>query len=85
MRVIQQFFRMLFAAIDVGERAEAVQYQGPEALRALGEDFRQKVGIGPQDSEQKGKIANRPDSGEQPLRFHAELRHRHHPAVFGDC
>ncbi len=79
MGAIQQFIRLLFAAIDVGERAQAVQYLGPEALQALSEDFRRQAGIDPEAAAQgDGDKA-------QPQRGHAELRHRHHPVVLGDC
>ncbi len=79
MGAIQQFIRLLFAAIDVGERAQAVQYLGPEALQALSEDFRRQAGINPEAAAQgDGDKA-------QPQRGHAELRHRHHPVVLGDC
>ena len=79
MRAIRQFFRLLFAAIDIGERAQAVQYRGPEALQALAEDFRRQAGIDPEAAAQgEGDKA-------QPQRGHAELRHRHHPLVLGDC
>ena len=79
MGTIRQFFRLLFAAIDVGERAQAVQYQGPEALQALAEDFRRQAGIDPEAAAQDER------DRAQPQRGHAELRHRHHPFVLGDC
>ncbi len=80
MRAIRLFLRLLFAAIDVGERAQAVQYRGPEALQALSEDFKRQAGIGP------GAAAAQGEGGRtQPQRGHAELRHRHHKAVLGDC
>ncbi len=79
MPAIQWFLRLLFAAIDVGERARAVQYRGPEALQALSEDFGRQAGIGPAAAAQgEGDKA-------RPQRSHAELRHRHHPLVLGDC
>ena len=80
MGAIRQFFRLLFAAIDVGERAQAVQYQGPEALQALAEDFRRQAGIDPEAAAARGEAERA-----QPQRGHAELRHRHHPVVLGDC
>ena len=80
MGAIQRFIRLLFAAIDVGERAQAVQYLGPEALQALSEDFRRQAGIDP------GSAAAQGDGDKaQPQQGHAELRHRHHPVVLGDC
>ena len=79
MGAIQQFIRLLFAAIDVGEKAQAVQYLGPEALQALAEDFRRQAGIDP------GAGAQGEGDKAQPQRGHAELRHRHHPVVLGDC
>ncbi len=80
MGAIQQFIRVLFAAIDVGERAQAVQYLGPEALQALSQDFRRQAGIDPETTAAPGEGAKA-----QPQRGHAELRHRHHPLVLGDC
>ncbi len=80
MRAIQEFFRLLFAAIDVGERAQSVQYRGPEALQALAEDFRRRAGIGPKTAAGQGEWDK-----VRPQRGHAELRHRHHPLVLGDC
>ncbi len=79
MTAIRQFIRLLFAAIDVGERAQAVQYRGPEALQALSEDFRRQAGIG------AGAAAQGEGDKAQPQRGHAELRHRHHTLVLGDC
>ena len=82
MGAIQQFIRVLFAAIDVGERAQAVQYLGPEALQALSQDFRRQAGIDPETTAAPGEGAK---AQPQPQRGHAELRHRHHPLVLGDC
>ena len=80
MRAIQEFIRLLFAAIDVGERVQSVQYRGPEALQALAEDFRRQAGIGPKAAAGQGERDRA-----RPQRGHAELRHRHHPVVLGDC
>lgn len=80
MRAIRQFIRLLFAAIAIGERARAVQYRGPEALQALSEDFRRQAGICPEAAAAQGE-----GDKARPQRGHAELRHRHHPLVLGDC
>ncbi len=80
MRAIRNFVRLLLAAIDVGERAQAVQYRGPEALQAVSEDFRRQAGICPVAAGAQGE-----GDTAQPQRGHGELRHRHHPLVLGDC
>ena len=80
MTAIRQFIRLVLAAIEIGARAQDLQYRGPEALQALALDFRRRAGTDPADGEAQWQ-----EVGVQPQQAHAERRHRHHSVVLGDC